>query len=101
MPSASLRALSDTMAATHQHYIRCLKPNMVKKAELFHGDVLTRQLKYTGCAAVVEIQRSGYPVSLSHGEFLGRYRCIALSLPQLCSTIARASAALALLAARS
>ena len=36
---ASLRALSDTMAATNQHYIRCLKPNMQKTPMLFHGDV--------------------------------------------------------------
>jgi len=24
---------------------------------------MTRQLQYTGCSAVVQIQRSGYPVS--------------------------------------
>ena len=36
---ASLRALSDTMAATNQHYIRCLKPNMQKTPMLYHGDV--------------------------------------------------------------
>ena len=59
---ASLRALSDTMAATNQHYIRCLKPNMQKQPMLFHGDVMSRQLAYTGCSAVVQIQRSGYPV---------------------------------------
>jgi len=80
---ASLRALSDTMAATHQHYIRCLKPNMVKKAELLHGDVLTRQLKYTGCAAVVEIQRSGYPVSMTTKDFIGSYRVICFDQPKL------------------
>ena len=48
---ASLRALSDTMAATNQHYIRCLKPNMQKTPMLFHGDVMTRQLQHAGCSS--------------------------------------------------
>ena len=59
-----LRALSDTMAATNQHYIRCLKPNMLKKANLFHGDVLTRQLGYTGCAASRSSARATHPDDL-------------------------------------
>ena len=46
------------------------------------------QLRYTGVASVIEIQRSGYPVSLSHSDFLGRYRCIALSHPKLCAILA-------------
>jgi len=56
---------------------------MVKKAELFHGDVLTRQLKYTGCAAVVEIKRSGYPVSMTTKDFIGSYRIICFDQPKL------------------
>jgi len=80
---ASLRALSDTMAKTKQHYIRCLKPNFEKKADLFNGDVISRQLRYTGCSAVVEIQRSGYPVSFSHADFVRQYRCIAFEQPAL------------------
>ena len=80
---ASLRALSDTMAATNQHYIRCLKPNMQKQKDLFHGDVMSRQLAYTGCSAVVEIQRSGYPVSFVLKDFVATYRCIAFREPQL------------------
>ena len=80
---ASLRALSDTMAATNQHYIRCLKPNMQKTPMLFHGDVMTRQLQYTGCSAVVQIQRSGYPVSFVLKDFVATYRCIAFREPKL------------------
>ena len=51
------------------------------------------QLRYTGVASVIEIQRSGYPVSLSHSDFLGRYRCIALSHPKLCTILAESSPA--------
>eukprot|EP00320_Phaeocystis_rex_P000214 CAMPEP_0119057708 /NCGR_PEP_ID=MMETSP1178-20130426/2102_1 /TAXON_ID=33656 /ORGANISM="unid sp, Strain CCMP2000" /LENGTH=1078 /DNA_ID=CAMNT_0007038565 /DNA_START=76 /DNA_END=3312 /DNA_ORIENTATION=- len=80
---ASLRALSDTMAATNQHYIRCLKPNMQKAKMLFHGDVMSRQLAYTGCSAVVQIQRSGYPVAFVLKDFVATYRCIAFREPAL------------------
>ncbi|EOD19243.1 hypothetical protein EMIHUDRAFT_75491, partial [Emiliania huxleyi CCMP1516] len=70
---ASLRALSETMAATKQHFIRCIKPNMQQRCDDFNGQVVSRQLRYTGVAAVVEIQRSGYPISYSHSNFIGRY----------------------------
>lgn len=35
----SLRQLSDTMAATDQHFIRCIKPNTDKKPDFFSGQV--------------------------------------------------------------
>jgi myosin heavy subunit len=80
---ASLRALSETMAATQQHYIRCIKPNMQQRPDCFNGQVVSRQLRYTGVAAVVEIQRSGYPISYTHQTFIGRYRCIAFNRPDI------------------
>lgn len=46
---------------------------------------MTRQLRYTGCSAVVEIQRSGYPVALSHRDFVAGYRCIVFDKPSLLS----------------
>ena len=82
---ASLRALSETMAATKQHFIRCIKPNMQQRCDDFNGQVVSRQLRYTGVAAVVEIQRSGYPISYSHSNFIGRYRCVAFDKPELLS----------------
>ena len=80
---SSLRSLSDTMATCNQHFIRCLKPNMEKVPGLYNGQVMTRQLAYTGCTAVVEIQRSGYPVSFVHSEFVRQYRCIAFDAPKI------------------
>jgi len=80
---ASLRALSDTIRKTDQHYIRCLKPNFQKKPDTFNGEIVSRQLRYTGCSAVVEIQRSGYPISFKHSEFIKQYKCIAFDSPSL------------------
>ncbi|EOD31403.1 hypothetical protein EMIHUDRAFT_456347 [Emiliania huxleyi CCMP1516] len=80
---SSLRALSQTMAATTQHFIRCIKPNMEQRPDHFNGQVVSRQLRYTGVAAVVEIQRAGYPISYTHASFIGRYRCVAFDKPEL------------------
>jgi len=79
----SLRSLSATMLTTAQNYVRCIKPNGKKVKDTFDGHFSLRQLRYTGVAAVVEIQRSGYPISMSHKEFIGRYRCITLGHPTL------------------
>ena len=80
---ASLRALSATMLMTTQHFIRCVKPNGVKKPDHFDGRFISRQLRYTGVHAVVDIHRAGYPIKYSFGDFVKRYRCMAFDQPQL------------------
>ena len=75
----SLRKLSATMLTTSQSFVRCIKPNGLQQPDNFDGHFVLRQLRYTGVAAVVAIHRSGYPVSLTHQEFVARYRCIALT----------------------
>ena len=80
---ASLRALSATLYQTSARYIRCIKPNAEKRPGKFDGHFIARQLRYTGVAAVVEIQRSGYPISLPKNEFVKRYRSVAFSTPAL------------------
>ena len=59
---ASLRALSATMMQTHQHFVRCLKPNQQKSPATLDGHFVCRQLRYLGVPAVVEINRVGYPI---------------------------------------
>ena len=39
--------------------------------------------RYTGCSAVVQIQRSGYPVAFVLKDFVATYRCIAFREPKL------------------
>mmetsp|Transcript_31792 Transcript_31792/g.66569 ORF Transcript_31792/g.66569 Transcript_31792/m.66569 type:complete len:1417 (+) Transcript_31792:14-4264(+) len=77
----SLRALSATLLQTKARYIRCIKPNADKVPGRIDGQFVERQLRYTGVSAVVEIQRSGYPVSLPKADFIARYRCCAFSCP--------------------
>ena len=79
----SLRQLSNTLMQTSARYVRCIQPNAQKSAGIFNGQFVARQLRYTGVGAVVEIQRSGYPISLPKADFVLRYRCCAFSDPSL------------------
>ena len=78
---ASLKQLSATMIATHQHFIRCIKPNPEKVPGRLQGDFVARQLRYLGVNAVVEINRRGYPVKQLFEDFIRKYRCIAFDEP--------------------
>ena len=60
-----------------------LKPNAEMRPGFFDGHFIARQLRYTGVAAVVEIQRSGYPISLPKADFVRRYRSCVFSEPAL------------------
>ena len=78
---ASLRRLSTTLLQTTARYVRCIKPNYAKRAGQFDGHFVERQLRYTGVGAVIEIQRSGYPISINKADFVTRYRCCCLGTP--------------------
>ncbi len=80
---ASLKQLSATLLQTSARYVRCIKPNAKKVAGQYDGHFVSRQLRYTGVGAVVEIQRSGYPISLPKSDFIARYRCCVFAEPHL------------------
>ena len=78
---ASLNNLSATMMATHQHFIRCMKPNQAKLPGKLEGLNVCRQMRYLGVHAVIEINRVGYPVKMLFVDFIRKYRCIAFDRP--------------------
>ena len=79
---ASLNKLSATMMATHQHFIRCMKPNQAKLPGKLEGLNVCRQMRYLGVHAVIEINRVGYPVKMLFEDFVRKYRCIAFDTPK-------------------
>ena len=71
------------MVATHQHFIRCIKPNANKSPGIIDGAFVCRQLRYLGVHAVIEINQVGYPVKILHEDFVRKYRCLAFDTPKL------------------
>ncbi|CAD7936120.1 unnamed protein product [Amoebophrya sp. A120] len=68
--------LLKTLSAAEPHFIRCIKPNLEKKADKYDRKFVCEQLRYQGVLAVVEAQRAGYPIRLSHEDFWRQIRCL-------------------------
>lgn len=70
----SLEDLMEMLNAATPHFVRCIKPNMTKKAKKFDGPMVQKQLNYTGVLETTKIRQLGYPLRLTFGEFCDRYR---------------------------
>lgn len=75
----SLNALVKTLSSTKTHFIRCVKPNMIKKPNAFVEDVMMRQLYTSGVVQAVQATRKGFPDHLLFSELIARYYIV---LPQ-------------------
>ncbi|KAK1947451.1 Myosin-6 [Phytophthora citrophthora] len=54
---------------TEAHYVRCLKPNEVKKPGIFDRERMVEQMRSVGVLEAVRIARHGYSIRLSHANF--------------------------------
>ncbi|XP_050441866.1 unconventional myosin-IXAb-like isoform X2 [Adelges cooleyi] len=72
----SLNSLMDTLNQANPFFIRCIKSNSNKVANLFDHDTVQRQLRYTGMLETVRIRQAGYNVRLSYDEFIQLYRIL-------------------------
>ncbi|CAI5709748.1 unnamed protein product [Peronospora farinosa] len=75
-----LNELLTTVRATTPRYVRCIKPNDSHVSSLFESTRVVEQLRSGGVLEAVRVARAGFPVRLSHQQFLGRYRRVLLSL---------------------
>ncbi|XP_003241546.1 unconventional myosin-IXa isoform X1 [Acyrthosiphon pisum] len=72
----SLNSLMDTLNQANPFFIRCIKSNSNKVANMFDHDTVQRQLRYTGMLETVRIRQAGYNVRLSYEEFVQLYRIL-------------------------
>jgi myosin heavy subunit len=68
-----LNELLDCLNDTNPSYIRCVKPNAVKKPLIFDSVDIMRQLKCAGILEAIRIRKNGYPVRRTHQDFLSKY----------------------------
>ncbi|CAB9520500.1 Unconventional myosin [Seminavis robusta] len=69
--------LSDLMKdlrKTQSRYIRCIKPNTLKKAKTLEHQTTVEQLRYAGIIAGITISRSAFPNRLPNTTVLARYK---------------------------
>lgn len=72
-----LDSLMKTLNSTEPHYIRCVKPNSVKKGNIFDAPICLQQLRYAGVFEAVKVRQQGFPFRWTHDAFFKRYRCAA------------------------
>uniref|UniRef100_A0AAY5KLH7 Myosin X, like 1 n=1 Tax=Esox lucius TaxID=8010 RepID=A0AAY5KLH7_ESOLU len=72
----SLHSLMNTLSASNPFFVRCIKPNMAKNANVFDPEVVLNQLRYSGMLETVKIRRAGFPVRRTFIDFYSRYRMI-------------------------
>ncbi|XP_053673304.1 myosin-VIIa-like [Anopheles nili] len=70
----SLDSLMRTLSMCHPYFIRCIKPNDVKKPNIIDKALCVRQLRYSGMMETAKIRKAGYAIRHTYREFVDRYR---------------------------
>ncbi|KAL4238115.1 MyTH4 domain [Mactra antiquata] len=71
-----LSALVDILSTTNPWYVRCIKPNNMKKADSYIDSDVILQLSYSGMLDIIRIKREGYPVHVTFDSFMDKYACL-------------------------
>lgn len=77
----SLDVLMRTLNACHPFFIRCIKPNEEKRAQMFDRTLCCRQLRYSGMMETARIRQAGYPIRYTYTEFVERFRHLGKNIP--------------------
>jgi len=75
-----LVALLQTLTSTHPHYVRCLKPNSLKKPNVWDRELVLAQLRYAGMMETIRIRKLGFPIRFGFKDFIDRYRVLTAGL---------------------
>jgi myosin V len=67
-----LGLLNETLMSTTPHYVRCIKPNKVKKPHVFDHQMVLNQLLYAGVLETVKVRKQGFPFRETFVEFMRR-----------------------------
>eukprot|EP00730_Choanoeca_flexa_P008283 TRINITY_DN12472_c0_g2_i1.p1 TRINITY_DN12472_c0_g2~~TRINITY_DN12472_c0_g2_i1.p1 ORF type:complete len:1505 (+),score=543.11 TRINITY_DN12472_c0_g2_i1:223-4737(+) len=74
----SLHDLINKMLRAEPHFVRCIKPNDLKKPKQYFPERVSQQLTYTGVLETTRIRRDGYALRLDHVDFLNKYQSLGL-----------------------
>ena len=69
-----MNELIDELNSCECHFVRCLKPNETKEANLFVPQLVLRQIKYMGVHDAVKIRKESYPIRILYKNFYDKYQ---------------------------
>jgi len=87
-----LTALMAKLNATQPHFIKCIKPNTLKKGGLYIEEEVLIQLRYTGIFGLCQLRKAGYSDRPSLAEFYARYKVLVRPRPKDASQLVAALA---------
>ncbi|XP_023558924.1 unconventional myosin-XIX [Octodon degus] len=70
---ASLEQLLLVLHSTTPHYVRCIKPNSQGQPQTFIQEEVLSQLEACGLMETIHISAAGFPIRVSHQNFMERY----------------------------
>lgn len=73
---SQLNVLMANIGETRTRYIRCIKPNSMKKPRVMQHLSSVEQLRCAGVVAAVTISRSAFPNRLLHEQVFDRFMCL-------------------------
>ncbi|MEQ2222173.1 Unconventional myosin-XV [Ilyodon furcidens] len=68
----SLLELVEKMERSNPFFVRCIKPNNMKRPVVFEDELVSSQLRHSGVLETIRIRREGYPVRMPFYIFLFR-----------------------------
>ncbi|XP_016533849.1 unconventional myosin-XV-like [Poecilia formosa] len=72
----SLLELVEKMERCNPFFVRCIKPNNMKRPAVFEDELVSSQLRHSGVLETIRIRREGYPVKMPFYVFLFRYKSL-------------------------
>ncbi|CAH0548019.1 unnamed protein product [Brassicogethes aeneus] len=72
----SLNNLMGILRDKEPAYIRCIKPNDIKKSGMFDEDLVKHQVRYLGLMENLRVRRAGFAYRRVYEQFLHRYKCL-------------------------
>lgn len=82
---ASLEQLLQVLHNTTPHYIRCIKPNSQSQPQTFLQEEVLNQLEACGLVETIHISAAGFPIRVSHQNFIERYKLLRRLGPRMSS----------------
>ena len=71
-----MKQLKKELKACNHHYVRCLKPNELKKPIIFHSNFVFNQIQYLGILATIQVRKNGFPMRRYYEDFCNYYKII-------------------------
>lgn len=69
-----MEGLMKKLEASECNFIRCLKPNDNKLADVWDATLFLTQIKYMGILDSIKVRRESYPLRKAYKDFYGKYQ---------------------------